>query len=77
MGQDATFTSPHPNGKRGLLKRSKLADGNRLVTITAQGDRARKAADPIHADAVMRHFISKLTGAQRKAIASLGVSHGL
>ena len=59
---------------RGLVKRSKLESGGRLVTITAQGDRARRAADPVHADAVMRHFVSKLTVSQRAAIAALAAS---
>lgn len=59
---------------RGLVKRSKLESGGRFVMITTQGDRARKAADPIHADAVTRHFISKLTAVQQEAIASLAAS---
>lgn len=59
---------------RGLLKRSKLENGGRLVTITAQGGRARKAADPVHADAVMRHFISKLAAEQREVIIALAAS---
>lgn len=55
---------------RGLVKRSKLNGGGTWVGITAAGDQARAAADPIHADAVLRCFVSKLTEAQREAIAS-------
>ncbi len=59
---------------RGLLKRSKLKSGGRLVTLTPHGDQARKAAEPVHADAVMRRFISKLTAGQRKMIVSFAGS---
>ena len=56
---------------RGLVKRSKLGRGGTLVTVTAGGLACLKAADPIHADAVMRHFVSKLTQALREEITSL------
>lgn len=59
---------------RGLVKRSKLDSGGTSVRLTAHGDRARRSADPVHADAVMRYFIAKLTPAQRQAIGSLGAS---
>ncbi len=56
---------------RGLVKRSKLDGGGTWVSITAEGDRAREAADPIHAEAVRSYFVSKLTQAQRKEMAAL------
>lgn len=55
---------------RGLVKRSKLEGGGTWVGITAAGNRARAAADPIHAEAVMRCFVSRLTKTQREAMAS-------
>lgn len=60
--------------RRGLVKRSKVEGGGTAVRSTTQGDRARKAADPIHADAVKRCFLAKLTTAERRAIASLAQS---
>lgn len=54
---------------RGLVRRSKLEGGGTGVSITPKGDQARAAADPIHADAVLRCFVSKLTEAQREAMA--------
>lgn len=59
---------------RGLVKRSKLDSGGTSVRLTAHGDRARRSADPVHADAVKRCFIAKLTPPQRQAIGSLGAS---
>lgn len=59
---------------RGLVKRSKLQNGGTSVRITAKGDRARIAADPVHAEAVVRYFISKLTMEQRKQIAAATAS---
>ncbi len=56
---------------RGLVKRSKLGKGGTLVSITTGGLACLKAADPIHADAVMRHFISKLTPQLREEIMTL------
>ena len=54
---------------RGLVKRSKQNGGGTWVSLTAAGDQARAAADPIHAEAVKRCFVSKLTQAQREALA--------
>lgn len=73
MRWDRTRLSHHVTRmeRRGLVKRSKLEDGGTLVKITAGGDRARRSADPVHAEAVRRCFISKLTVAQRKQITSL------
>lgn len=59
---------------RGLVDRVRLGGGGTCVRLTACGDRSRKAADPVHADAVMRRFVSRLTTAQRDAIASLAAS---
>ena len=56
---------------RGLVWRSKLETGGTWVGVTAAGDQARAAADPIHAEAVRRCFVSKLTEAQREAMASV------
>lgn len=53
---------------RGLVKRSKLEGGGMWVSITEAGDRVREAADPIHAEAVLRGFTSKLTEAQREEL---------
>ncbi len=76
MRWDRTRLSHHLTRmeRRGLLKRSKLAQGGTSVRITAEGDRARGAADTVHAEAVMRCFILKLTLEQRKQIASIAVS---
>ncbi len=76
MRWDRTRLSHHLTRmeRRGLVKRSKLQDGGTVVKMTTEGDRARKLADPVHADAVVRCFTSKLTEAQRRAIASLGTS---
>ncbi len=71
MQWDRTRLSHHLTRmeRRGLVKRSKLDGGVTWVSITAVGDDARAAADPIHAEAVMRCFVSKLTEAQRAAMA--------
>ena len=60
--------------RRGLVERVKLEGRGICVRVIAAGDRSRKAADPVHADAVMRRFVLKLTAAQREAIASLAAS---
>ncbi len=56
---------------RGLVQRSKHGGGGTWVSITAAGDQAREAADPIHAAAVQRCFVSKLTKAQREVMTSV------
>ncbi len=73
MRWDRTRLSHHLTRmeQRGFVERKKLAGGGTAVAITAQGERARKAADPVHAAIVSRRFISKLTPSQREAIASL------
>ena len=73
MRWDRTRLSHHLTRmeRRNLVKRLKREAGGTLVSITAQGDLARKAADPVHGDAVMRHFISKLSAPQRKLILKL------
>ncbi len=73
MRWDRTRLSHHLTRmeKRGLVKRSRLEDGGRTVMMTAPGDRARKAADPVHADAVVSHFLSKLTAKQREEVVSI------
>lgn len=75
MRWDRTRLSHHLTRmqRRGLVKRSKR-DGATYVSSTARGDRARAAADPVHAEAVRRYFGSRLTAAQRDAIASLAVA---
>ena len=60
--------------QRGLVKRTKLEDGGTFVNITVGGERARKLAEPVHADVVMRCFLSKLTVAQRRAVAEIASS---
>lgn len=71
MQWDRTRLSHHLTRmeRRGLVKRSKLEGGGTWVSITAAGDHARASADPIHAEAVRRCFVSKLTEAQREAMA--------
>jgi DNA-binding MarR family transcriptional regulator len=76
MRWDRTRLSHHLTRmqRRGLVKRTKLGEGATIVSITSEGNRAREAADPVHADAVMRYFISKLTVAERQAIASVAAT---
>lgn len=76
MRWDRTRMSHHLTRmeRRGLVKRSKIDGGGTSVRMTARGDRARKAADPVHAEVVKRCFIAKLTPAQRRAIGSLGLT---
>lgn len=73
MRWDRTRLSHHLTRmeRRGLVKRSKMEDGGTSVKISAGGDRARRSADPVHAEAIRRCFIAKLTAGQRKEIASL------
>ena len=73
MQWDRTRLSHHLTRmeRRGLIQRSKLKGEGTWVNITAAGDHARAAADPIHAEAVMRCFVSKLTEAQREAMATV------
>ncbi len=76
MRWDRTRLSHHLTRmeERGLVTRSKLQKAGTLVAITAGGEHARKAADPVHAEAVMRHFISGLEAQQREALAALAAS---
>lgn len=73
MGWDRTRLSHHLTRMEGrrLVKRSKMESGGMWVSLTEEGDRAREDADPIHAEAVSRCFTSKLTGAQREALAAI------
>ncbi len=76
MRWDRTRLSHHLTRmeRRGLVKRSELGGGAIVVRITAGGERARKVADPVHADAVTRYFLSKMTATERRAIASFCAS---
>ena len=76
MRWDRTRLSHHLTRmeERGLVTRSKLQEAGTFVAVTAQGEQAREAADPVHAEAVMRHFISGLTAQQREALTSLAAS---
>lgn len=73
MRWDRTRLSHHLTRmeQRRLLARAKGGTGGTYVAITPQGDAARKAADPIHDEAVLRHFISNLSAEQREALTSL------
>lgn len=73
MRWDRTRLSHHLTRmeERGLVTRSKLQKAGTLVAVTPRGEHAREAADPVHAEAVMKHFISGLSAAQREALASL------
>ncbi len=59
---------------RGLVKRSKLSTGGVGVQITASGNRARREAQPVHAEALRKHFFSRLTTTQRQVLASISAS---
>ncbi len=76
MQWDRTRLSHHLTRmeQRGLIKRTKIKGVGTSVGITTLGDRARKAADPIHEAAVVRNFVSKLSPEQREAIDSLAAS---
>lgn len=76
MRWDRTRLSHHLTRmeRRGLVERTDLEGGGRGVKITAQGEQARKAADPVHAAVVSRCFTSKLTASQRQAMASLAAN---
>ena len=78
MRWDRTRLSHHLTRmeERGLLERVRLEGGKTFVRMTALGDRLRMSADHVHADAVMRRFVSKLTAAQRDAIAALAATTG-
>lgn len=73
MRWDRTRLSHHLTRmeQRRLLSRSRSKKGGTYVAITAQGDAARRAADPIHDEAVMKHFISGLSTEHREALTSL------
>ena len=73
MRWDRTRLSHHLTRmeQRQLLTRSRNEKGGTFVAITPQGDAARTAADPIHDQAVMKHFISRLSAEQREALTSL------
>lgn len=76
MRWDRTRLSHHLTRmeERGLVTRSKLLRAGTLVAITAQGEHARKAADPVHGEAVMKYFISVLSAEQREALTKLTAS---
>lgn len=78
MRWDRTRLSHHLTRmeERGLVERVKPEGGKTFVRMTVLGDNSRKSADKVHADAVMWHFVSKLTPAQRDAIASLATAVG-
>lgn len=78
MRWDRTRLSHHLTrmGERGLVERVRTEGGKTFVRMTVLGDRSRKSADHVHADAVRRHFVSKLTPTQRDAIASLAAVTG-
>ncbi len=73
MRWDRTRLSHHLTRmeERGLVERLKLDKAGTYVAMTPEGDRLRKKADPVHAEAVTTHFISKLTRQQREALAAL------
>ena len=73
MRWDRTRLSHHLTRmeQRQLLTRSKNGERGTHIVITAQGDAARKAADPVHDEAVTRHFIANLSMEQRDALTSL------
>lgn len=73
MRWDRTRLSHHLTRmeQRRLVTRLKRGSGGTYVATTPQGDAARKAADPIHDEAVMKHFISNLSAEQREALTSL------
>ena len=57
--------------ERGLVERSKLPNAGTLVTPTKSGEAARRAADPVHAEAVMKYFTAGLSARQRDVLASV------
>jgi DNA-binding MarR family transcriptional regulator len=56
---------------RSLLTRSKTAEDGSQVVITAAGRKALDRARPVHALAVRRHLIERLTSEQAAAILGL------
>ena len=59
---------------RGLIERSKVGATVTHVRATPDGERLRVQAEPVHAAAVMKHFIARLSSEQRLAIAALAAS---
>jgi DNA-binding MarR family transcriptional regulator len=58
--------------ERNLLTRSKTTQEGSQVAITRQGRDALESARPIHAQAVRRYLIERLTSEQAAAILTLG-----
>jgi DNA-binding MarR family transcriptional regulator len=58
--------------ERGLLTRSKTAEHGSRVAISAVGRDLLESARPVHANAVRRHLIGRLTPAQISAILAIG-----